>query len=327
MRLADALELVFLFDDVERTVVGDCRHGQANQRCKRRLIIERRAEDPAGLGQERGPPLGVLGFCSSRLLVRQRVRLLLGAATRGDVAEAPNPADGNFVDALGLRVPLECTAVFELEDIVARFVGMPIKLDDLRHELVRINQLLQRRVDRPLIVAAREDLRRNLPHVSHFLVETQNLAFEIDHQNAVGRRLQRRTQQRQGSARFRLRFTSRTDVLDESHDVHRVAAGGADGRHRKVYPDDASILPDVALLHFVLGEITHTNATKEIEAGGDIIRMGKILDLELQNLFAGVAGDLAIALIDRDPLLVEREMGNANGGLLESREQEMAGTA
>src|SRR5438105_3902516 len=83
---------------------------------------------------DRGPPLGVLGFCSSRLLARQRVRLLLGATTRGDVAEAPNPADGNFVDALRLRVPLECTAVFELEDIVARFVGMPIKLDDLRHK-------------------------------------------------------------------------------------------------------------------------------------------------------------------------------------------------
>src|SRR4051812_25327947 len=188
---------------------------------------------------------------------------------------------------------------------------MIVKLDDLRHELVGIYQLVQRRLDRALIVAAGEDLRRDLPHVGHLLIEAENLTLAVDHQNAVGRRLQRRAQQRERAARLRLRFPPLGDVLDETNQIERLPIDGSHDRHGQVHPDDASILPYIALLHPVLGELTVANASNEIETGRNILGMRQILDLRLENLFARIARDVAVALINRYPLLVEGQMSDA----------------
>ena len=103
------------------------------------------------------------------------MRLLFSLATSRHVTEAPHPADRHVVDALRLRVSLERAAIFQLQHVVARFFSMTIELDDLRHELVRIDELLESGGDGALIVAAGEHLGRDLPHVGHLLIEAQDL--------------------------------------------------------------------------------------------------------------------------------------------------------
>ena len=255
------------------------------------------------------------------------MRLFFGSATRRHVAEAPHSPYRDVVDALRLRVTLERAPIFEFEHVVAGFLGMTIELDDLGQELIRIKKLVERRVDGSLIVAARENVGWDLPHVRHLLVEAEDLAVEIDDEDAIGGRFQRRTQEREGSACFGLRFASQRDVLDEGNDVHGIAAGRTNDGDGEIHPDDAPILADIALFQLVLGKLAGPDPTNEIQAGGEVVRMCELLDLELQELFALVTSDLAKTLIDRNPILTQGEVGDPDRRLLEGRQQEVSGPA
>src|SRR6266516_6091347 len=113
--------------------------------------------------------------------------LFFRASPGGDIPETPDSTDWNVVDALRLREALEGASILELENIVTGFVGMTIKLDHFRQEFVGIKEFVEGSVDGHLIVATAEYLRRNLPHVGHLLIEAEDLAIQIHHQNPVSR--------------------------------------------------------------------------------------------------------------------------------------------
>jgi hypothetical protein len=73
--LTDAIEPVAVLDNIESAVVGQRRHGESNQRRKRRLIIERCAQHPARFSEQRGTVLRVFGLGAGSLLARQLVCL------------------------------------------------------------------------------------------------------------------------------------------------------------------------------------------------------------------------------------------------------------
>ena len=218
-----------------------------------------------------------------------------------------------------MGVTLEDPAVLQLEDIVTGFLGMTVQLHHLGHEVVGMNELVQGRADCALVVARAEDLGRYVPHVGHLLIEAQNLPIEIDHEDPVGGRLEGRAQQGEGSAGFALRVAAIGDVVYETHQVQRVSSHRPHDGNRLVDPDDFPILTDVALLHPVLGQLTRANASDEFLAGRHIVGMREVFELELEDLFAGISGDLTVALIDGYPLFRECQVRNADSGLLESR--------
>ena len=88
-------------------------------------------------------------------------------------------------------------------------------------------------------------------------------------------------------------------------------------------PDDVAVGPDVPLFHLVLGQLPRANASDELAGGGNVLWMCQLLDLELEDFLPGVARDLAVALIDRDPFLGKSHMGDADRRLLERGEEQM----
>src|SRR5207249_10954047 len=115
-------------------------------------------------------------------------------------------------------------------------------------------------------------------------------------------------------------------VLDECDQVQRVTGGRADDRHSEIDPDDRAISAEEPLFDLVFRQLAAANAANEFQARRDIVRIGEILDLLFENLLSRIASDLAITLVDRDPLLLEGQVSNANGGLLERRQEKMTRT-
>src|SRR5207253_8774050 len=90
------------------------------------------------------------------------MRLFFRAPSRCHIAEAPHSSNRNIVDPLWLRVALKGAAIFELQHVVARLVGMAIELDHLCEEFLGVKRLVKSLVDGALIIAYCGDLLRTL---------------------------------------------------------------------------------------------------------------------------------------------------------------------
>ena len=122
------------------------------------------------------------------------VELVLEAAVLGDVAEAPHAADDLAVDALRQRVALEDAPVLELEDVVTVRLGLVVQALDLGRRTRGIAELLEHERERAAVVARLEHFGGMLPHLGEAAVPARDAAGAVDHEDAVGGRLERRRQ-------------------------------------------------------------------------------------------------------------------------------------
>jgi len=72
-----------------------------------------------------------------------------------------------------------------------------VELLHLLAELLGVFQLIEDESESFLVVPGGKDLRRKAPHLRELLVVGRDLAEVVDDQNAVGRGLEGRTEQRQ----------------------------------------------------------------------------------------------------------------------------------
>src|SRR5439155_24514590 len=75
--------------------------------------------------------------------------------------------------------------------------GIRIERIHLVAELLGVLQLIEDEIERVLVLAGGEDLRREEPHLRELLVVGADLAEVVDDQNAVGRGFERRTEERE----------------------------------------------------------------------------------------------------------------------------------
>ena len=133
-----------------------------------------------------------------RIVEREGADLPLRFLTQGDIAEVPDPPHDLVAQALRIGVTLEHAAVAKLQLVVGNLLGLPVELDHLLHELLRVRQLPGHEVEQALVVAHVPQFCGDPPQVDKALVEGRKLAGRIHHQDAVGRGLDCRVQQRDG---------------------------------------------------------------------------------------------------------------------------------
>ena len=120
-----------------------------------------------------------------------------GARTLGDVPEAVDAAHHLAVEALRQRVALEDAAVAQAQRVEALGLGLGVEPGQLVEEGLGLEQLVEHERGRPLGAVRGEQLGRDAPHRGELLVEARDAAVTLDHQDAVGGRLERRLEQRQ----------------------------------------------------------------------------------------------------------------------------------
>ena len=96
---------------------------------------------------------------------------------------------------------------------------MVVEVLHLRHEIFGMSELGDCGIDSRFVVSRSEDLGGDAPHVRHFLVEAEDLPVHIDHQDAIGGRLERSAQKGESSARLVLCLATLCDVFNERDQV------------------------------------------------------------------------------------------------------------
>ena len=188
----------------------------------------RRVVDP--VAEER-----LVGQSGQRIVERLVRELVLEPAVLGDVAEAPHPPDDFAVDALRERIAFEDAPVLELEQVVTLRFGVRVELLHLGDERSGVAELIEHERERVVVVARLEGLRREAPHLDEAAVETGDVADLIDDEDAVGRRLERRREDRVGRAEVALRDHAIGDVMpgrDQSFDRRVIEQVGDGDRER-----------------------------------------------------------------------------------------------
>ncbi len=140
----------------------------------------------------------------------------------GDVAEAPDPAHDVRADLLGQGNAFEVAAVLQVDDVDAATAFLLVNLGGSFDERFGIVDQGEREVGDDLFLAAPEQVPRDTPHLVEAVIRRHVFTLEIDDENAFGRRVERRSPQRQRAARF------------QSLDVRRKRFGAA----RRVAHDD-----------------------------------------------------------------------------------------
>src|SRR5467141_1343564 len=158
--------------------------------------VGRAVVDAPAFGVDHGDQIAdVLGDEAKALFAL--AQLFLGAAVFGHVAEAPDPADRLPLDELGPGIAFEDAAVPELDGVETLLAGNRIERVHLVAELLGVFQLIEDEIEGVLVLPGGEDLRRDAPHLRELLVVRADLAEVVDDQNAVGRGLERRTEERE----------------------------------------------------------------------------------------------------------------------------------
>ena len=177
----------------------------------------------------------LVGETGQRVVERLVRQLVLQPAVVGDVTEAPHAADDLTVDALRQRVAVEDPAVLELERVVADGFRLVVQAADLGDERGRVAELVEHERERVAVVGVAEDLGRQLPHLGEPAVGARDPARSVDHENAVGGRLERRREHRVGGAQVGLHGHPVADVVpgrDESLHGRVVEQVGEGQRER-----------------------------------------------------------------------------------------------
>ena len=117
------------------------------------------------------------------------------------------------VDALRDREALEDAAVAELEHVVALGVGLCVELLDLAEEGLGIGELVEDVRRAALVVARLEDTVGYAPHLGEPSVAAGDASVGVDHEDAVGGRVERRMQQGQRRAELGLGGDALGDVV------------------------------------------------------------------------------------------------------------------
>ena len=225
-------------------------------------VVDVEEQDREALGAALRPLGRVLHAVAEPCLVRQAGELVverpvhelvLEALALGEVAEAPDPADHAPVDPLRDREALEHAAVAEVEHVVALGVRAARRAPRPCGGTPR-----DRRAGRARTVSARsssrcgEDGVVQVPHLGEPSVEARDVPVGVDHEDAVGGRVERGVQQRRARrgarsrprpARSRRGPTPRTRrrwVVEQVHDRELErdarrrarARGTSDGRGR-----------------------------------------------------------------------------------------------
>ena len=118
-------------------------------------------------------------------------QLGLDAVALGNVPEAPDPPGNPAVQPARLRIAFEHPAVQELQQVEALLFRLADPLA-LRKKAQGVRQLPGGGLDQQTVVISCQHLRRNLPHLEVTVVIAFDLAVFADHQDAVGRRIERR---------------------------------------------------------------------------------------------------------------------------------------
>ncbi len=120
----------------------------------------------------------------------------LGAAARRHIPEAPDASHRTAVQPQRNRIPLEHAPVLEREDIETVRLRLGIPLLNPIHEQVWIRELvLHVRDQTPAargIVVGGDELGRQVPHLLEVAVVRNDFPDQIDHQDPVGGRFERR---------------------------------------------------------------------------------------------------------------------------------------
>ena len=153
---------------------------------------------------------GLDGELEPRRVLAQR---LLHHFLRGDVTEAPHPADECRAGTLRARVALEHAAVLGSDVVEAFVLRLPRQLaDDAQHLTGLVDLVEDVRAD---IVGAQRHLRRDLPQPEEPLVVRHDVAVGVDYEQTVGGRLERRGEQRYGATELFWRIAQISCRVDE----------------------------------------------------------------------------------------------------------------
>ena len=137
--------------------------------------------------------------------------------------------------ALGPGVALEHPAVSQMDLVAARRVGSGVQLRDPPKKAGRVDQLVEHGVQQVGVSARHRGDGRDPPHLQEPLVEAQDPAPRVDHQQAVGRGPQRRLVKRESP---RMLLGGETLIGDVPHETveHRPwviqLERGGDQAHR-----------------------------------------------------------------------------------------------
>ena len=202
-------------DPLRRDLAGEVRRRVPEHREMRRA----RVEDAAVRGEDRHEVARVLGQRAEVQLAG--AQLLLRLAVQRDVAEAPHAAGDRAADAPRLREALEGPSVAQHEDVEALRLGLAVELLHLGEKGRGVGDVGQRGLERALVVARHERLVGQRPHVDEAAVVGDDLAARVDHEDAVGGRVEHAVQDLGG------RLEDALDVLDRAP-AHRL--GGRSDR-------------------------------------------------------------------------------------------------
>ncbi len=204
-----------------------------------RLVVADPEHAPPGAVQVERAPGGVAGAdeIGGRLEDRdQPCHRLLGARPLGDVAEAVDAAHHLAGQALRQRVALDHAPVAQAQRVEAFRLGLRVELSEPVEEVLGLLQLIQHEAGRALGVPGGQQLGREPPHCGEPLIEARDPAVAPDHQDPVGRRLQRRLEQRERAPALLLRPALLRHVpqvqhhagdgrgLEAVHDLERAVA-------------------------------------------------------------------------------------------------------
>jgi len=158
--------------------------------------VGRAVVDAPAFGVDHGDQVAdVLGDEAKALFAL--AQFFLGTAVLGHVAEAPDPPDRLPLDELGPGIALEDAAVPELDGVETLLAGIRIERVHLVAELLGVFQLIEDEIEGVLVLPGGKHLRREAPHLRELLVVGADLAEVVDDQDAVGRGLERRTEERE----------------------------------------------------------------------------------------------------------------------------------
>ena len=156
---------------------------------------------PVGVAEGLGQPVAeekTVGQAGERVVVRLVPDALFRAPALGDVPKAPDPTHGTALQAMGRRVTVEDSPVRELEGVEGLGLGLGVELADPGQEGLGVAELAHGVSEHGLVPSVGEERGRDPPELGEALVVRHHPALVIDHQDAVGGRLQDRLQDRDG---------------------------------------------------------------------------------------------------------------------------------
>ena len=107
------------------------------------------------------------------------------------------------------------------------------------------------------------------------------------------------------------------DVFKHRDEVMRLAVGMAYQCYAEMRPDQSSTGMPVTLFQAVAVPFALQQPLHFMQVAWQVIGMAELLEGALQQLLLGIAEHLAEMAVDAQPLAIQGNMGNADGGVLE----------